>query len=354
MRIKFITLGCKTNQAESNKMAQELCNNGLQVTVGEADLYIINTCAVTGVAERKSRHEVSKITRNNPDAKIIIMGCASENDSTQFNSDNVIKTFGTDKNGIIKYVLETAGATALRIAQSTSESMDSDVHRTLHGVVAPVTRTKTYIKIQDGCDNFCTFCIVPHLRGRATSRPINDIIAEIKSISPHQIVLTGINLTAYKDGDKNLANLCVEVNELGIPFEISSLYVNIITRTFIEKLSNCKNFQPNFHLSLQSASNAILKKMNRHYTSEQFEDAVNRIRQAFPTSKISVDIIVGFPTETDDDFMQTYDFANKMKFDAIHIFPYSPRKGTIAASMKQLHSKIIKERADKLKELTVH
>lgn len=268
------------------------------------------------------------------------MGCGVEKENTQFsNLPNVVKTFGADKTEVINFII--ADTSYIR-HEATNERIKKKTDK---------KRNKTYIKIQDGCDNFCTFCIVPHLRGRSKCRTIAEIVEEIRESDANEIVITGINLTAYSDGDKDLGDLCVEVGMLGIPFEISSLYINIITKEFITKLKSCKNFVPNFHLSLQSASNEILHKMNRKYTAEQFGQAVGLIRDAFPNANISVDVIVGFPTETDEDFMQTCEFCKKMKFDHIHIFPYSKRDGTVAATMPQLHSQTIKNRADKLREL---
>jgi len=345
MRVKFITLGCKTNQAESNKIASDLEVHGFQITDGECDVCVINTCAVTGVAERKSRHEVSKIARKYPQAKIIVVGCGIQKESGQFERlPNVVKTFGANKDEIVGYIVKELSDSSL--CEQVTTSRENSSHKLTN------VRTKTYIKIQDGCDNFCSFCIVPHLRGRSKCRTVEEIIAEIKEVNPKEIVLTGINLTAYRDGVKDLGDLCVVVNRLGISFEISSLYINIITPEFIEKLRACRNFKPNFHLSLQSGSDEILKKMNRHYTSSQFEKAVKLIRDNWVDTRISVDVIVGFPTESDKDFQETYDFCEKMRFDHIHIFPYSIRDGTTAASMPQVHSNIIKERASKLKKLT--
>lgn len=371
MKILIITLGCRTNQAESDKIADELAAQGFTVTSNEADnkpdagyknpevfrpqdsgidLIIINTCAVTGVAERKSRHQISKISRRYPNAKIIVLGCAAENDATQFNNANVIKTFGADKSGVVQFVLGHAGESGIRWETKSGKCKNITGHT-----------KQVFIKVQDGCDNKCSFCIINVLRGRSKSRGMRDILDEIGQILPRyashtpEIVLTGINLSQYCDDDRGLIDLCDAVNrlciEFGIRFRLSSLYCDILTPGFINTLSVMENFVPKFHLSLQSGSDKVLRDMNRRYTTAEFEEAVKNLRNAFSKNNecyISADVIVGFPTEGEEEFAETRRFLERLNLDHLHIFPYSPRPGTPAAEMKQILPRIVNQRAKAL------
>ena len=298
---------------------------------GQSSLYVINTCAVTSMAEAKSRNMVQKITRTNPSAKIILIGCAAQNNLAQFKSQNIIKSFGTsDKEMILQYLLNY---------EFPSEIIGEQLEK----------RTKSYfLKVQDGCDNRCSFCLVSTLRGKSISRPLDEIITEAQKVTQPEIVITGINLTQFEPG---LDILCAEINKIGKPFRISSLYVDALAPKFIDKLGECENLVPNFHLSIQTCSDPVLRSMGRRYATHNVVDVLKNIRAKWGSTRVSADIIVGFPTETDADFAETKRVLKSLALDRLHVFPYSPRPGTPAAGMKQIQSSIITARAQELKNL---
>ena len=340
MKFSIITLGCKVNEYESQSMMAQLESAGHNVVEGleVADYYIINTCAVTNMAERKSRQVIAKIKKLNPNAKILVCGCASQNNLEQFESyKEVVGIIGTHgKHNIVEY-LEHKG-----ILDMTEEYTNT--------MFAKNTLTRQYIKVQDGCNNFCTYCIIPYTRGRSRSRDLDDILEEIKQSKALEIVITGIDVSDYKiNGEKGLVTLLEEVNKLGKRFRISSIHCGILTEEFLVRLSKCENFCPFFHISMQSASNNTLKRMNRHYTIEEYIDVCNNVKRVFPTACISTDIIVGFKGETEDEFAETILNLNKIPFSFMHIFPYSIRKGTVA---EKLIGEIVKQREKDLKKLS--
>ena len=336
----MLTLGCRVNQSESETMGKALADYGFDVNYKldkhlQSDLYIVNTCAVTHVAQTKSRHLVSKIRSTNKDAKIIVLGCATQNDSSQFKNKNVIKTFGTDKTMVVDYVKSMFGLPTTSVAQQQG----------------PRTR-QVFIKVQDGCDNACSYCVIQVLRGQSVSVPIEKIFGKIQEAKGNkEIVLVGINLAQWQDGDRTLVNLCWEVNRLGRPFRLSSLYIDTLTLDFIKALSNFENFVPIFHLSIQSLSTSVLNDMGRNYTAKEVITAINRIREFFPEAKISADIIVGFPTETDENFSETKENLVALNLDHLHVFPYSQRQGTVAAQLEQLAPNVIRDRAKQLERV---
>lgn len=325
MTASIITLGCKVNEYESESMATQLKNAGYLVFEGLkfADLYILNTCAVTNIAEKKSRQFISKILKINPKARIAVCGCASQNNKMQFASDNIISVFGNaGKNNIV----ETINKNFFGLNDFANE------YETC--LYASNVRARQFIKIQDGCDYFCTYCIIPYLRGRSHSRPINDILKEIKNSKAQEIILTGINMSDYKiDGKIALKNLVQEVDKINRRFRISSLEVNVLTDELIEVFKNLKNFCQHFHISLQSACNETLKRMNRRYTIEQYTEVLNKLKTVMPECCISTDIIVGFKGETTEEFNTTLNNIKNMPLDFMHIFPYSVRKGTVAEKL---------------------
>jgi threonylcarbamoyladenosine tRNA methylthiotransferase MtaB len=337
MKICILTLGCKVNQYESAEIAHSLRACGCTVTerLERADLYIINTCAVTGYAEKKSRYEMSRILRRDPGARIVVCGCAAELNAAQFKSPNVIKVFGTDKTKVAEFIMAI-----LNFPCSPNFSFAA--------IDSTKVRNRAFIKVQDGCNNFCSYCIVPHLRGRSRSRSIADVTAEINALDPcvREVVLTGIDLSSFgPDAGTDLAALCLAVDGCGRAFRLSSLEVRIVTPEFLNSLKACRNFCPSFHLSLQSGSAAVLHAMNRHYTPAEYMDRVSLIRAAFQDAQITTDIICGFPTETDADARATVEFVKKVRFLHAHIFPYSCRTATAAAKLPQLQPSVITDRA---------
>lgn len=346
MKASVITLGCKVNEYESQSILNQLKSNGFEISEGlvPADVYVVNTCAVTNTAERKSRQVLSKIQKINKEAKIIVCGCASQNNPAKFfTNPNVFSVTGNaKKHEIINFVYKRND-----ILPEIEDKIYTNTARPIE------TRTRQFIKIQDGCDYFCTYCLIPYVRGRSRSRDIYDILDEIKNTTSNEIVLTGINMTDYKiDGKLALKYLIKEVDKLNKRFRLSSIECMALDDEMIEILKNCKNFCPHLHISLQSACNKTLKRMNRHYTIEQFMEKIEKLRQQIPNISLSTDIIVGFKGETDEEFEITYKNLNKIKFSFMHIFPYSVREGTVASRLKgDVDKKIVKLREKRLIEL---
>ena len=346
MKIAVLTLGCKVNKYESDALIFELKNRGFDATdkLEEADAYIINTCAVTNEAEKKSRQMIERARKFNPNAHIYVMGCASQNRPAQFDKKGVQFLIGTASKKKILDELEKVGQNIYALPEKYEDDLFS-----------AQTLTRAFIKIQDGCNHFCTYCIIPYLRGRSRSRSVQSIESEVEKLpsSVKEIVLVGIDVSDFLiDGKKGLGILLERLDRFGKRLRLSSMEDNLIDEDFLDKLSKLKNFCPHFHLSLQSGSDSVLKKMNRHYTTEEFENSVNLIRKHFPLAGITTDIIVGFPTETEEEFLQTMKFVEKVKFSQLHIFPYSKREGTVAAKLyKDLPGQVKADRMKRLSEL---
>lgn len=346
MKIGIITLGCKVNQYESDAIGQELTKMGHQVVtkLEPADLYILNTCAVTSIAEKKSRTNLAKMQKLNPNAKIIVCGCASQNNAQQFlKHKNVSVVLGTSGKNKIANLLSEVGNKTTEMAKEY-EYFSSSI----------TSRTRAFLKIQDGCNNFCTYCLIPYLRGRSRSRDIADIVREAKELEKtnKEIVLTGIDISDFRaDGKPALKELMLALSGLSARIRTGSFEVGVIDDNLLQVLASMPNFCPQFHLSMQSGCDRILKLMNRHYTKEQFLKRVELIRKYFPNCAITTDVIVGFPTETDQDFAETIDTIKKAKFFEMHIFPYSSRQGTVASKMKMVDDKVKAERVKILEDI---
>ncbi len=346
MRASVITLGCKVNEYESGSILTQLKNFGYEICEGlvYADVYVVNTCAVTNVGEKKSRQTLTKILKLNPNAKIFVCGCAVQNNPAQFlKNKNVFALTGNyGKHEIIKFITNDN-----KILPKLNNKQYSNMPR------PTVFKSRHYIKIQDGCDYFCSYCLIPYVRGRSVSRPLPDILAEINETNAQEIVLTGINMSDYKiEGKPALKTLVKEVDKLNVRFRLSSLECNVLDDEMLNILKSLKNFCPHFHLSLQSACNETLKRMNRRYTIEQFIQITKKIKKFFPNASISTDIIVGFKGETDEEFNQTKKNLQIIEFSFMHIFPYSERTGTVASKMPGAVDKaIVKQREEELKQL---
>ncbi|MBQ9513387.1 MAG: tRNA (N(6)-L-threonylcarbamoyladenosine(37)-C(2))-methylthiotransferase MtaB [Clostridia bacterium] len=340
MKVVVFTLGCKVNECESDSIITALKNKGYEVSdkLEYADIYIVNTCAVTKEAEKKSRQTASRITAINKNARIIYTGCASQKNPEQFlsktNATLITGVFGKNK---LAEMIEKSGVC---MSETTSEYEDFAPSDTL--------RTRTFIKVQDGCDNFCSYCIIPYLRGRNRSRDPKSIVNEINILNPKEAVINGINLSAYNYHGQTLSDLIKRLSAVDCRIRLGSLEVRVITDEFLENLKNLKNFAPHFHLSLQSGSDAVLKKMNRKYTAKEYAEKVDLIRRYFPDAGITTDIIVGFPTETEENFQETLELVKRVKFSDIHPFIFSPREGTVAYTMPDLSADIKKERLNRL------
>lgn len=346
MKASVITLGCKVNEYESQSILNQLKSVGYEITEGlvYADVYIINTCAVTNMAERKSRQTLSKIEKLNCNAKIIVCGCAVQNNPSQFLvNKNVIALVGNaGKDEILKFI------------ENENKVLPEIDHKCYKNMARPIeTRTRQFIKIQDGCDFFCSYCLIPYVRGRSRSRDLTDILEEIKETKANEIVLTGINMSDYRiNGELALKTLVKEVDKLNKRFRISSIECLALDDEILDILASSKNFCPHFHLSLQSACNETLKRMNRHYSIEQFKEIVKKIRDKFNRPHIATDIIVGFKAETDEEFLNTVKNVKEIGFSSMHIFPYSERSGTVASKLSGAVDKCTaKQREKVLQEL---
>ena len=342
MKAVVFTLGCKVNECESHSLISGLMDMGYEVydKLVPADLYIINTCAVTKEAEKKSRQMASRVAKLNPNAKIIWTGCATQHNPQAFykkNKENLVT--GVFNKGQILNALSNKGVC---IAEENKVFEDL-----LH---VKSLRTRTFVKVQDGCNNFCSYCLIPYLRGRCRSRAPEKVVEEIKAVNPIEAVINGINLSAYNYQGKTLTDLIKSLKEVDCRIRLGSLEVNVIDQESLSALKELKNFAPHFHLSLQSGSNKVLKDMNRKYSREEFIEKVALIREYFPQAGITTDIIAGFPTETEKDFLDTIDLVEKVRFSDIHPFIFSPREGTVAYKIKDLDHAVKKARLDKLLE----
>ncbi len=343
MKIVVYTLGCKVNQYESEGLICSLKSQGYDVysEIVPADIYILNTCAVTNEAEKKSRQTIAKFKASNPNAKIYICGCASQKNPKQFSDiDGVVLVKGTANKLSLIDEFNNSGIELDELPSKYNEEY----------YVEP-TKTRAYIKIQDGCNNFCSYCIIPYLRGRSRSRDLMSIIKEVDDLSKKvkEIVITGIDITDYRiDGERAFAKLIEQLSPYkNIRFRLGSLEQGLIDEKFLLAMKKA-NICPHFHLSLQSGSDSVLKRMNRKYTCKQYMDSIKLIRKHYKDACITTDVIVGFPAETDDEFKQTVKFVQKVGFYNIHIFPYSKRSGTVAEKMPQVDGKVKHERVKEL------
>lgn len=350
MNCCIYTLGCKVNQYESEALAKMLKSRGVEVSFGlqNADCYILNTCAVTNEAEHKSREVIAKIKKLNPQGKIYVCGCSSElHPNKYFEKENVFVTCGSEaKEVLIDCIL----------SENKKQQIITPINHKVYNENYSIDgeRIRSFIKIQDGCNNFCSYCIIPYVRGRERSRDINNVVEEYKRLQKisKEIVLVGINLSHYgSDGvGENLSSVIARLSKFPeTRLRISSLEQDALTDDLLENLKKHKNFCPSFHIPLQSGSDGVLKAMNRHYNFEEYLSSIERIRKYFPKASISTDVIVGFPTETDEDFAEALENIKKVKFASMHIFPFSKREGTACDRYNQLDGILVKERVSKLR-----
>ena len=368
LKIALHNLGCKVNNYEMDVMAQKIKEaGGIIVPFGEkADIYIINTCTVTNIADRKSRQMLHKAKKENPDSVVVAVGCYVETGIEGVKKDECIDlAVGNNKKSEIVEILDefleiknetddkTLGGTSIIDINKTSEYEDMTLNE-LPG------RTRAYIKIQDGCNQFCTYCVIPYARGRIRSRDMEEILSEIRGLVQKgckEVVLTGIHISSYgvDKGQSAVIDLVEKINDIeGLErVRLSSLEPRIITKENAKRLGALDKLCPHFHLSLQSGSDSVLKRMNRHYTAADFKNGVEYLREVFGDPAITTDIIVGFPGETEEEFEECRKFVEDINFYEIHVFKYSSRKGTVAAGMKeQLTDRQKSERSDVLLDLT--
>lgn len=353
-------LGCKVNSYETQAMQQMMEKAGYEIVpFGEeiADVYIINTCSVTNIADRKSRQMIHKARKINSEAIIVATGCYVEAAKEMADEDIDIIIGNNDKSKLLELLnsyFEDAMASEIYDIGTVKKFDEMNID-------CPSEHTRAYIKIQDGCNRFCTYCIIPYVRGRIRSRLPEDVIDEIKRIAKSgckEVVLTGIHLSSYgidiPEQNTYLIDIIEKVNEIeGIErIRLGSLEPKIVTEDFTTRLAKCKKICPHFHLSLQSGCDTVLKRMNRQYTTEEFYQGVEILRKYFNNPAITTDVIVGFPGETEEEFEVTKKYLERVCFYELHVFKYSRRKGTVADKMPdQLTEKEKSARSDVLLEM---
>ena len=371
--VAFVTLGCKVNQYETNAMIQQFKEKEYEIVehTKKADIYVINTCTVTNMADRKSRQMIRRMKEQNKDAIIVACGCYVQVAKKEIEKIKEIDLAlgNNEKSNIVKIVEEYQKNLFLEEKSNSIKKQENIIAEdVMHqkefvdlGDVTYTSKTRAVIKIQDGCDRFCSYCIIPYARGRVRSRNPQKIIQEVQDIAKEgikEIVITGIHIASYGKDFKDeykLIDLLEELNEIkGIErIRLGSIEPLLITEQFVERLKKLDKICHHFHLSLQSGCDETLKRMNRKYTTNQFKNIVKILRKNYQDVNLTTDIIVGFPQETEEEFEKTYKFLKEVKFYKMHIFKYSQRKGTKAAIMDgQIDGKIKEERSQKLIELS--
>ena len=347
--VRFYTLGCKVNQYDSEAMLEAFLARGYAVAPqgSPADVYVVNTCTVTGTGDQKSLQVARRFRRQNPSGELVLAGCLAQRMGEKLRETGARLIIGTQHRARVAELLESAVAQQVQLV--AVESLTSAPFETLN-IHAHEGHTRAVMKIQEGCDNRCTYCIIPSVRGGVRSKPIAAIVAEAEGLVAagfSELVLTGIHLTSYgRDaGQTNLADAIRAVHAVaGVRrIRLGSLEPVAISQTFVDAVAGLDKLCPQFHLALQSGSDAVLRRMKRRYNTAQFLDAVARIRNAWPLAAITTDVIVGFPGETDEEFAETVAFCEQVAFMRLHVFPFSPREGTPAAVMDGQLPPYIKE-----------
>ena len=348
--VAFCTLGCKVNQYETDAMEELFQKSGYAIRDFHeaADVYVINTCTVTNMADRKSRQMLHRARKKNPDAVIVAAGCYVQASAETIEADTAIDLIvGNNRKGQIVDMVEEFMERHNRAVNLIDINHTSD-YETL-GITRVSEHTRAYIKIQDGCNQFCSYCIIPYARGRVRSRKAEEIIAEVSGLAAagyKEIVLTGIHISSYGTdfGNIGLADLVERLAAVkGIErIRFGSLEPGIVTEEFVRRLARIPQICPHFHLSLQSGCGETLKRMNRHYTPEDYKQRCELLRKYFDRPAFTTDVIVGFPGETDEEFEATEKFLEEIHFAEMHVFKYSPRKGTRAAKMPDQVNETVK------------
>ena len=354
-------LGCKVNQYESEAIAELFQEKGYEI-VGideEADVYVINTCTVTNFGDKKSRQLIRKVKRQNENAIVAVVGCYAQTAPQELMKvEGVNFVIGTKDRAQIVEMVENY-KTENGVENHVSDIMKERVFEPL-SIQKLANRTRAYLKIQDGCSQYCSYCIIPYARGPIRSRDPQDVLAEVKRLAENgfkEVVLTGIHVASYgKDRhDTSLLEILRQVHEVeGIErIRFSSIEPNVVTEEFAQAIADMPKVCDHFHLSLQSGCDKTLKEMNRKYDTEKYRQAAATLRKYLPEVALTTDIIAGFPGETEEDFQASYDFAKEIGFAKIHAFPYSPKRGTPAAARKdQLLNAVKAERSHRLIELS--
>lgn len=342
MKVAFSTLGCRVNVYESEAMAEKFIKEGYEVVNFDdiSDVYVINTCTVTNMGDKKSRQMISRARRKNPSAIIAVVGCYSQIASEEVAKiEGVDVVLGTRNKGDIVYYINKAKDEKKQFVE-VNDVLKNKKFEELK-IEEFQDKTRAFLKIQDGCNKFCSYCLIPFARGAVCSKDPRQLLDEVKSLAKHgfkEIILSGVHTASYGvdlEGNWSLVTVLEEINKIdGIErIRIGSIDPTFFTKEVIEKVCKLEKMCPHFHLSLQSGSNATLKRMNRHYTAELYKEVSENLRKHMKGVSITTDVIVGFPGESDKDFEECYNFLKDIKLSKMHVFKYSPRKGTKAAEM---------------------
>ena len=355
MKVKGISLGCKVNTYENEYILSCFKNKGYEIVNDNADIYIINTCSVTNQSDAKSRKVINRVARENPNSVIVVMGCFIEANKDYDNDSISIIIGNKDKNKVVELVEEylSNNKKIKRLYPDFDKDFEDMFINNMYG------RTRAFVKIQDGCENFCSYCIIPYTRGKCRSKDHDTVLDEINCLVNNdyqEIVLTGIHTGHYgEDSGVTFPSLLVDILKIKKlkRLRISSIEITELNEDFIEVFKNSDVIVPHLHIPLQAGSDPILKSMNRKYDLDYYRNKIKELRDVKPDLSITTDIIVGFPGETDLMFNNTLEFAREIGFSKIHVFPYSRRHGTKADSMpNQIDEQVKKERVSKLIELS--
>lgn len=357
MKFNIVTFGCKVNSYESEYMREQLEKEGYQYIddYKNSDIVIVNTCSVTNMADNKSKKMIRNIRRDNSDAILMVCGCTAENHRDELDELDIDILIGNkDKSKVVELINEYKKSNSKYKMFYNERRLDFEDME-----IDDFSLTRAFVKIQDGCNNYCAYCIIPYVRGSIRSKPIEEAIKEIERLvdkGHKEIVFTGINTGAYgkEIGKYDLTDLIREISKFDKleRIRVSSIEITEINDKFIEELKNNKKLCGHLHVSLQSGCSDVLKRMNRKYTNEEYLEKVNKIRKVRPDINLTTDVIVGFPGESEDNFLECVEFCKKVGFSKIHVFPYSIRKGTKAAEMEdQVPNEIKKDRARRLIEI---
>lgn len=360
-RVAFYTLGCKVNQYETESIKNQLLQKGYKETPfeEEADIYIVNSCTVTSIADRKTRNMLRRAKKMNPHSKVIVTGCyAQTNSKDLLEMEEIDYVIGnTYKNGIVNFIEDIENRTMER---EKNDNIFDEHEYTEYEFATLREMSRAYVKIQDGCNNFCSYCKIPFARGRSRSRKKENVLKEIKKLVAEgfkEFILIGINLGAYGEDlpeDIDFEDLLEEILQTpGVErVRIGSVYPDKISDRFISLFGKYKNLMPHLHISLQSCDDTVLKMMKRKYGSALIEERLTKLKNSVEKMEYTADIIVGFPGETEEMFVNSYNLIDKISFSGIHIFQYSDRENTVASRLEnKIDSKVKKERADRLEEL---
>lgn len=356
MKFNIVTFGCKVNQYESNMKKEKMLSSNFfyEENMSDANIIIVNTCSVTNVADKKCLKMIRKIKREYPNALLVVAGCSSQNNQNVYEALDIDILLGNkDKSKIAELIKEYLDTEKKYVKFYNERDLDFE-----DMLINDYNHVRAFVKIEDGCDNFCSYCIIPFVRGSVRSKDFDTVIKEAKLLTEHghkEIVLTGIHTGHYMSNNHDLTDLINELSKIDdlLRIRISSIEITELNDKFLEMLKINKKVCNHLHIPLQAGSDEILKRMNRKYDLAYYEDKINKIRGIRPDISITTDIIVGFPYETDELFSETLEFSKKMNFSKIHVFPYSIRVGTAAASMpNQVDETTKKVRVKKLMALS--